>query len=170
MADSQAAVTAPSVIPTPLKDAFHIGMDTALPYVDLGDGSALQLLQVDLANGLWVVRVRFEPGCTIDRHYHTGSVFAVTLSGSWYYREYPDTVNQAGSFLFEPAGSVHTLMVPADASEPAVVWFAVNGANVNIAEDGSVLNVVDASTVWQIYTAMAAESGADLSSILVNGN
>jgi hypothetical protein len=94
----------------------------------------------------------------------------VTLSGSWYYKEYPETVNQAGSYLFEPAGSVHTLMVPADASEPAEVWFAVNGANVNIAEDGSVISVIDASTVWQIYTAMAAEHGADVSGILVSGD
>jgi hypothetical protein len=28
---------------------------------------------------LWVVRVRFEPGVTIQRHKHTGEVFGFTL-------------------------------------------------------------------------------------------
>ncbi len=160
---------AASVIPTPLKDAFHIAADSELPYFDLGDGSALQLLQVDIASGLWIVRVRFEPGCKIDKHYHTGSVFAVTLEGSWYYEEYPETVNSAGSYLFEPAGSVHTLTVPADATEPAVVWFAVHGANVNVAEDGSVISVIDASTVLQVYRAMASEQNLEIDDVLVIG-
>ena len=35
-----------------------------LPFVDFGDGSMLQLLQVDLAVGVWVVRARFAPGRT----------------------------------------------------------------------------------------------------------
>jgi len=162
-----AAPAAPaSIIPVPIKAAHHIAHDAPLPFVDLGDGSALQLLQVDLTTGQWIVRVRFEPGCTIDTHYHTGSVFAVTLNGHWCYAEYPDAINGPGSYLFEPAGSVHTLTVAEDGAE---VWFAVNGANVNVDKDGSVISVVDASTVLQVYRAMAAELGSDLGALLVIG-
>ena len=53
--------------------AIHRGEDE-LPFVDLGDGSLLQLLQVDLANGVWVVRNQFPPGTTIQTHKHTGHV------------------------------------------------------------------------------------------------
>ena len=38
--------------------ALHRG-EADLPFVDLGDTGLLQLLQVDLANGVWVVRNRF---------------------------------------------------------------------------------------------------------------
>ena len=33
-----------------------------LPFVELGDGSTLQLLQVDIDQGLWVIRTKFYPG------------------------------------------------------------------------------------------------------------
>ena len=155
------------VVPAPLKQAMHIGADTRLPYVDLGDGSALQLLQVDLNQGIWITRVRFSPGCTIDRHYHTGCVFAVTLKGHWYYKEYPDAVNGPGSYLFEPAGSVHTLTVDADAAGAAEVWFAVYGANVNLDEQGQVISVIDAQGVLNAYRELAAAEGADLPELIV---
>lgn len=166
MTNATNPVTPAPIIPTPLKAAHHIGLYTPLPFVDLGDGSALQLLHVDLNAGLWIVRVRFDPGCIIDTHYHTGSVYAVTLQGHWYYEEYPDAVNGPGSYLFEPAGSVHTLRVSDDGAE---VWFAVHGANVNVDKSGNVLSIVDASTVLQAYRAMAAESGSDLGTLLVIG-
>ncbi len=92
--------------------ALHRG-ENDLPWVDLGDGSDLQLLQVDVEAGLWVIRTRFQPGYLVPTHKHTGEVFAFTISGSWKYVEYPE-VNTAGSYLFEPAGSVHTLTVPDD--------------------------------------------------------
>lgn len=155
----------PSVIPQARFEASHIGASSPLPYIDLGDGSAIQLLQVDLRSGLWISRVKFQPGCTIDSHYHTGSVYAVTLAGHWYYREYPESVNGPGSYLFEPAGSVHTLTVDVDADEAAHVWFAVQGANVNIGADGNVSSIVDAATVLQAYRDLAGE--AELSDLLV---
>ena len=73
--------------------AVHRGEDE-LPFVDLGDGNHLQLLQVDLANGVWVVRNRFEPGTTLQIHKHTGHVYAFTLTGSWHYLESPEAVNR----------------------------------------------------------------------------
>jgi len=161
----------PGVVPEPQRAAWHIGASCALPFVDLGDGSALQLLQVDLGTGTWISRVRFQPGCTIDRHYHTGPVYAVTLSGHWFYLEYPEAVNGPGSYLFEPAGSVHTLTVPADQDQPAEVWFAVAGANVNIDGTGQVTSIVDAATVLTVYRELAAlqAPATDLEDLLVSG-
>lgn len=155
------------VVPPPRKTATHIGSESGLPFIDLGDGSALQLLQVDLNQGIWITRVRFDPGCTIARHYHTGSVFAVTLKGHWYYEEYPGDINGPGSYLFEPAGSVHTLTVDPGCAEAAEVWFAVHGANVTLDDQGNVTSVVDAQTVLTVYREMATAGGADLSELLV---
>ena len=141
------------VIPT----AIHRG-ESELPFVDVGDGTHLQVLQVDVEKGLWVVRTRYEPGVTIPRHKHTGEVFAFTIAGSWKYLEYPE-VNRAGSYLYEPAGSVHTLHVPEDNEELTDVWFAIYGANLNLAADDSVEMVIDAGFIRDVYVALCDAQG-----------
>jgi len=85
-----------------------------------------------------VVRTIFEPGYQVEKHYHTGPVFAVTHSGSWYYKEYPEQVNTKGSYMFEPAHSVHTLTITEGGNEPTDVWFAIYGANIHVDEKGDV--------------------------------
>jgi len=107
------------VVPPASGEALHVG-ENDLPFVDLGDGTKIQLQQVDLTQGLWVLRTKFSPGYQVATHYHTGPVFAVTFTGSWHYREYPDVVNTKGSYLFEPAGSVHTLIVPDTNTEGSI--------------------------------------------------
>jgi hypothetical protein len=95
---------------------------------------------------------------TIQRHRHTGEVFAFTLRGAWRYLEYPD-VNTAGSYLYEPAGAIHTLHVPATNREVTDVWFAIHGANLNLDADGKVEAVLDAATVLEIYRGQCRERG-----------
>lgn len=128
-----------------------------LPFVDLGDGVQLQLLQVDLAQGVWIIRNRFAPGTTVQTHKHTGAVYAFTQQGCWYYLESPEARNRAGSFLFEPAGSTHTLHVPEDNTEPTHAEFVIYGANLNLADDGSVEMVIDAALVLEAYRAACAD-------------
>jgi hypothetical protein len=82
----------------------------------------------------------------------------VTLSGQWKYLEYPE-VNRAGSYLYEPAGSIHTLHVPEDTEGITEVWFAIFGANLNLDADGNVEMVIDAGLIYEIYTAMAEAQG-----------
>ena len=128
-----------------------------LPFIRSADGGGLQLLNVDLANGVWTVRNRFAPGTTIPTHKHTGHVHAFTQSGSWYYLEYPDSVNRAGSYLFEPAGSVHTLHVPETNDGLTDVWFTIHGANLNLDAEGNVVSVLDAHLMLAYYTSQCRE-------------
>jgi quercetin dioxygenase-like cupin family protein len=129
-----------------------------LPFVVYQEGVNFQLLQVDVETGLWIARVRFRPGVTIQRHRHTGEVFAFTLTGSWKYLEYPQ-VNTAGSYLYEPAGSIHTLHVPVTNTEVTDVWFAIRGANLNLDDEGNVESVLDAGAVLEIYIARCEADG-----------
>ena len=145
--------------------AIHRGEDD-LPFVALGDGSHIQVLQIDIDAGLWVLRTKFEPGVTIPRHKHTGAVFAVTLAGSWKYLEYPE-VNTAGSYLYEPAGSVHTLTVPEDQEGMTDVWFAIYGANLNLDENDNVEMVIDAGFILEFYRAACAEQGCPDPKIII---
>lgn len=140
-----------------------------VPFVATNDGNSIQLLQVDLAVGLWIIRTRMQPGHQVTTHYHTGSVFAVTEQGSWYYSEYPDVVNTPGSYLYEPAGSQHTLTIPKDQVGVTQTWFAIYGANVNIDAEGHVLSVVDAHTILAAYRNLCKEQGLSSDGVIVMG-
>lgn len=137
--------------------ALHRGAED-LPFVNLVEGVDMQLMQVDLQNGLWIGRFTFEAGTTVQTHRHTGEVYAYTNAGSWRYLEYPE-VNRAGSYLFEPAGSTHTLHAPADNDVLTDVFFVVRGANLNLDEDGKVESIFEAKTALKIYRKGCEELG-----------
>ena len=137
--------------------ALHRG-ERELPFVTFMEGLEIQLLQADVEAGLWVVRTRFAPGITLPRHKHTGEVFAVTFSGAWRYLEYPE-INTAGSYLYEPAGSIHTLHTPPTNTEVTDVWFAIRGANLNLDEQGNVVSVWDAGFLIDVYLTMCRQAG-----------
>lgn len=139
--------------------------ESELPFVAYQEGVTFQLLHVDVEAGIWVVRVRFQPGVTIQRHKHTGEVFAFTIQGAWKYLEYPE-VNTAGSYLFEPAGSIHTLHVPKSNTVVTDAWFAIRGANLNLDDKGNVESVVDAAAVLQIYQAGCRAEGHPVPSVI----
>jgi hypothetical protein len=90
-------------------------------------------------------------------------VFGYTTSGAWKYREY-DYVNRAGSFLYEPAGSVHTLEVLEDDTR---AWFHMYGANLNLAADGSVESVTDGAGTLAAYYALCEAQGLGRPAVLV---
>ena len=137
--------------------AIHRG-DDELPWVDIGEGSLLKVLQVKEREGLWVIRNRFQAGYKVQTHKHTGPVYAFTTSGAWKYKE-SEFVNRAGSFLYEPAGSVHTLIVPDDNTEPTDVFFAIWGANLNLDADGNIESIVDAGGILQAYYMLCEAEG-----------
>ncbi len=155
----------------PLEGALptlHVG-DADTPWLEAGDGSAIQLLHVDLNQSLWVSKTRLPPGYRVKTHYHTGLVFAVTLQGSWYYAESPEAVNSPGSYLFEPAGSRHTLCTPPDQVGGTIAWFAIYGANLNLDDEGAITSVLDARAVLDLYRGYCTAAGLDCSRLIVQG-
>ena len=110
-------------------------------------GISVHPLMIDPFNGLWVLRVRFAPGLTLPLHFHTGTVHLYTMSGCWYYTEYPDQPQTAGSYLYEPGGSVHQFNTPADNTEDTDTILMVSGANVNFGDDGEYLGMMDSSMI-----------------------
>lgn len=153
--------TSPSISTPP--DATHRGADE-LPFVDIGGGNKLKVIQVDVAEGLWIVENIFQAGFAVQTHRHTGPVYGYTTRGAWKYAEY-DYVNRAGSFLFEPAGSVHTLQCIEDDTH---VWFQMYGVNLNLAADGSVESVADGPTSLANYYARCEEQGFPRPNVLVS--
>ena len=147
-----------------MTEAFHLG-EEEIPWVDTGTGVELKLVQADIEAGLWIVRNRFTPGVVVQKHKHTGQVYGYTLTGAWMYAEY-DYINRAGSFLYEPAGSEHTLTVPDDNTEPTDVWFQIYGSNLNLDADGNVESITDAEGIYAAYMAMCEAQGLPRPNVL----
>ena len=82
----------------------------------------------------------------------------MTVSGSWRYLEYPRST-RPGSYLYEPAGSIHTLHVPPTNRETTGVWFAIRGANLNLDEQGNVESVWDAAFLIDVYLDLCRKDG-----------
>jgi quercetin dioxygenase-like cupin family protein len=149
---------APAAVPA----AVHIGGDE-LPFVEIGGGNKLKVVMVKAEEGLWIVENVFQAGYEVQKHKHTGPVYAYTVSGAWKYAEY-DYVNRAGSFLYEPAGSVHTLQALEDDTR---VWFQMYGSNLNLDADGNIESAFDGPGTLEAYLALAEAEGFDRPDVLV---
>ena len=142
--------------------AVHFGSND-LPFIDIGDGSKLKVIQLKVGEGLWIIENIFQAGYEVETHKHTGPVFGYTQSGAWKYKEY-DYVNRAGSFLYEPAGSMHTLQCIEDNTQ---VWFQMYGSNINLDNDGNTTSIVDGPMTLEFYYAMCEQQGLPRPNVLV---
>lgn len=132
-------------------DAIDIG--AVLP------GVKVWPLFLDSENGLWVIKAEFAPGTEVPMHFHTGTVHFYQTSGAWFYKEHAEDVLKAGSYLYEPGGSIHTFHVPKDATEPAVGFMVVEGANINFTPEGEFINVMDAGWIEHVVNECAKAQG-----------
>jgi 2,4'-dihydroxyacetophenone dioxygenase len=130
----------------------HVGEDDAL-IANTGTGVGLKVVRYDALHGTWVILNRFEPGVRLQVHKHTGPVDGYTLAGRWHYVEY-DFYSTAGSYIYEPASSVHTLDVPTENTGVTDVLFVIEGALLNLDADGNVESVMDGPGTLAAYFAL----------------
>lgn len=123
-----------------------VNINDAVPLPGAAPGYTLIPLFLDRENGIWVLYGIFNPGVKLPPHFHTGTVHFFTTKGQWNYEEYPGDPQTAGSYLYEPGGSMHTFSVPPDATEPAEGFMVVQGANINFI-DGQFHSIRDAGAI-----------------------
>lgn len=121
-------------------------------------GLDIQPLFLDPERGVWVLYARFAPGLKLPTHFHSGCVHFYTTKGSWQYVEYPDQPQVAGSYLFEPGGSIHTFYVPEN-GEGSEGFMVVEGCNVNFDDDGNFVNIMDAGWIEKVVLEAAKRNG-----------
>ncbi|MEG0342439.1 MAG: 2,4'-dihydroxyacetophenone dioxygenase family protein [Acinetobacter sp.] len=110
---------------------------------------------LDPDNSIWVLYVRFDAEADLPKHFHTGPVHFYTTGGSWNYVEYPEDVQTAGSYLYEPAGSTHTFYT----KEGTEGFMVIQGANINFNEDGSLMFILDAGWIENQLHTVSKETG-----------
>ena len=67
-------------------------------------------LCLNVSQGYWVHITKVTKAGVVSRHRHPAPVHGFVIEGKWRYLE-RDWVATAGSYLYEPPGDVHTLVV-----------------------------------------------------------
>jgi quercetin dioxygenase-like cupin family protein len=125
----------------------------------MGPGIHIQTLRLDPEKGQVVLMAVMAPGCKLPVHYHTGTAEVYTFSGCWMYAEYPDQPQIAGSYLYEPGGSVHTFYCPEDNTEDTVVLLWMEGAQIGFNDDGTLAHINDATSIQHVTETVAEAQG-----------
>jgi hypothetical protein len=117
----------------------------------------MQLLRCSVEENSFTNLIRYPAGVQLATHLHTGHVHAYTFSGRWRYLEY-DWEAGPGSYVSEPAGTVHTLKI----EEETLALFIVNGGFIYFGPDGAFLRYQDAATTLADVQAALAVDGLEL--------
>jgi 2,4'-dihydroxyacetophenone dioxygenase len=105
-------------------------------------GVWLRPLLFDTVRGAWVNVTRLRKQGFVSRHAHPAPVHGYVISGRWRYAEH-DWIAEAGSYVFEPPGSIHTLM--AEGAE-SLTMFWITGTLIELDEQGKTLGYADVFT------------------------
>lgn len=120
-----------------------------IPWVPQGERVWFRPLRFDLAAGRWVNLLKVAGGGQVNRHRHSGGqVLGYCLQGSWHYRE-RDWVARPGTFVYEPPGDIHTLVV--DDSEEMITLFLLEGVVQYLDDQDNVLYQDDVFTKLERY-------------------
>lgn len=110
-----------------------------------------------VSQGYYVNLLKFKGGGILGRHRHSSPVHALTLKGSWGYKEHSWHASD-GTYVFEPPGETHTLIVDKDCEE-MVTLFHVTGSLLYVDEDGKTIGFDDVFTKLEKAKAWYKECG-----------
>ena len=99
-------------------------------------------LMFDVSAGITVNILRYPNPGVIGRHVHDGPVFSYTIEGAWYYPEH-DWVAEAGTFVWEPPGEMHTLTV----KESMMAFYVMHGGLCSLDENDNPIRVDNCLTL-----------------------
>jgi len=92
-------------------------------------------LMLNTVNGQWCNLLRVRRAGVLSRHRHPAPVHGYVIKGSWRYLEH-DWVATEGSYVFEPPGETHTLVVDPDVPE-MITFFNISGCMYYVDEKGN---------------------------------
>jgi 2,4'-dihydroxyacetophenone dioxygenase len=149
--------TVPISADVPLEIAVAAVPDDDRVWVPQAPDVWFRPLMFNTVIGQWCNLLKVTRSGIVSRHRHPGAVFGFVLTGKWKYYEH-DWVADAGSFVYEPPGEIHTLAVPEDCTE-MVTFFNISGAMVYVDENGRQNGYEDAFTKIDMCRRHYAEVG-----------
>jgi quercetin dioxygenase-like cupin family protein len=149
------------------RDRGHFIVNTDLdddgPWVPYADGVWIQPCCFNVTTGGFTVLLKGLPGAKLGVHYHVGTVRGYTMRGHWRYLEH-DWIAKPGTFIYEPAGEAHTLVITDDSPGPALILFMVEGGLVYLdkAVNGVFAAYEDGFSALELTRKYYREAGLDI--------
>ena len=139
----------PYQLPMPAEAQAEIVVKDAVPsderiWVPQAENVWFRPLCLNASQGYWANLLRVRKAGILSRHRHPNPVHGFVLKGRWNYLEH-DWVAEQGTYVFEPPGETHTLVVPQDVEE-MITWFQVNGVMYYVDPWGKPLGYEDVFT------------------------
>ena len=128
-------------------------------WVPQAPGVWFRPLLLNTATGSWCNLLRVRKSGVLSRHIHPSWVTGMVLKGAWRYLEH-DWVAREGSFVYEPPGEIHTLVVDeAVGAQEMITFFNITGAMVYLDEKGVVTGYEDVITKIDMCRKHYAQCG-----------
>lgn len=128
-----------------------------VPWIPQSERVWFKPVRFDLARGQWINFLKVTPGGKVNRHRHTGGqVMAYTIQGQWHYLE-REWVAKPGTFVYEPPGDIHTLMV--DGDEEMITLFILEGTVQYLDDEDKVFYQDDVFTKLKLYHEYCENNG-----------
>ena len=104
-------------------------------------------LLLNTVTGGWCNLLRVRKSGVLHRHRHPMAVVGYVIKGRWKYLEHPWTAEE-GSFVYEPPGEIHTLVVDdaAGGAPEMITFFNITGAMVYVDDAGNTTGYEDVFT------------------------
>ena len=150
------------------REHFIADIDTETDglWIPYAEGVWFQPCHFDVTKGGFSVVLKGLPGAVVGTHYHVGTVRGYTMRGHWRYLEH-DWVAKPGTFIYEPAGEAHTLVITEDSPEPALIMFVVEGGLIYLdkPDNGSLAAYEDGFTLLEFCRNHYRQNGLDASAL-----
>jgi quercetin dioxygenase-like cupin family protein len=152
----------PYQLPFPVDALSEIVIPRAIPndermWVPQANNVWFRPLCLNRSTGYWMNLLRVRRSGVLSRHRHPNAVHGLVLKGRWRYLEH-DWIAEEGSYVFEPPGETHTLVVP-DGVEEMITYFQVNGVMYYVDPWGKAVGYEDVFTKIDMCRKHFAEAG-----------
>src|SRR5262249_2868341 len=104
----------------------NIDLDDDRLWVPYAEGIWFQPCSFNVTSGGFSVVLKGLPGSKVGTHYHVGRVNGYPMRGHWRFLEH-DWIAKPGTYIYEPAGEAHTLVIMDDSPGPMMTLFVVAG-------------------------------------------
>lgn len=103
-------------------------------------------LLLNTVTGSWCNLLRVRKSGVLSKHIHPSWVTGYVIKGAWRYLEH-DWIAKAGSFVYEPPGEIHTLVVDDVVGENEMITqFNIHGAMIYLDDNGKTNGYEDVFT------------------------
>ena len=139
----------PYQLPMPQNALPEIVIPSAIPeddtlWVKQAENVYFRPLCLNASQGYLMNLLKVTKSGVLSRHRHPNAVHGFVLKGRWHYLEH-DWEAKEGSYVYEPPGETHTLVVPEDVEE-MITFFQVNGIMSYVDPWGKLLGYEDVFT------------------------